>query len=127
VLQSLGGRGVVGGIALNPGTPVEAVKPLLDELELVLLLAVNPGWGGQSFIPSTDGRIGEVRTLLAGREIVIAVDGGTTKANVEHVASLGVDLIVTGSAVYDGTAPADNAARDARVGRPRADGDVDLS
>ena len=66
-MQSLGGTGVVRRIALNPGTPVEAVKPLLDELDLVVLLAVDPGWGGRSFIPSTDGRIGEVRTLPARR------------------------------------------------------------
>jgi len=120
VLQSLAGSGVVRGVALNPGTPVAALEPLLDELELVLVLAVNPGWGGQSFIPATEGRIADVRLLVDGREIVVAVDGGITKANVEHVASLGVDLIVTGSAVYDGKAPAENAREMlAAVGRAR--------
>ena len=109
VLQSLAGSGVVRGVALNPGTAVSTVEPLLDELELVLVLAVNPGWGGQSFIPSTQRRIAEVRALVTGREIVVAVDGGITKANVERVASFGVDLIVTGSAVYDGGPAADNA------------------
>jgi len=109
VLQSLAGAGVIRGVALNPGTPVSAVEPLLDDLELVLVLAVNPGWGGQSFIPSTEGRIAEVRSLVADREIVVAVDGGITKANVEQVASLGVDLVVTGSAVFDGKAPVENA------------------
>jgi ribulose-phosphate 3-epimerase len=109
VLQSLTDTGVVRGVALNPGTPIAVVEPLLDELELVLLLAVNPGWGGQSFIPSTERRIGDLRGLVEGREIAIGVDGGITRANVEHVASLGVDLIVTGSAVYDGIAPAENA------------------
>jgi ribulose-phosphate 3-epimerase len=109
VLQSIAGSGVVRGVALNPGTPLSVVEPLLDELELLLLLAVNPGWGGQSFIPSTERRLADARALLGGREIVLAVDGGITKANAEHVASLGVDLIVTGSAVYDGVAPADNA------------------
>jgi ribulose-phosphate 3-epimerase len=109
VLQSLRDTGVVRGIALNPGTPVSAIEPLLDELELVLALAVNPGWGGQSFIPSTERRLAEARALVDGREIVIAVDGGITKRNVEHVASLGVDLIVTGSAVFDGVSAAENA------------------
>lgn len=109
VLQSLAGSGVVRGVALNPGTPVTVVQPLLDELELVLVLAVNPGWSGQSFIPATERRIEQVRALVDGREIVVAVDGGVTKGNVERVARLGVDLIVTGSAVYDGVAPADNA------------------
>jgi ribulose-phosphate 3-epimerase len=109
VLQSLAGSGVVRGVALNPGTPVAAVEPLLDELELLLVLAVNPGFPGQKFVPSTERRLAEARALVADREIVIAVDGGITKANVERVASLGVDLVVTGSAVYDGVAPADNA------------------
>ena len=109
VLQSLAETGVVRGIAVNPGTPLAAVEPLLDELELVHVLAVNPGWGGQTFIAATERRLAEARELLAGREIVVAVDGGITKANVEWVASLGVDLIVTGSAVYDGVAPAQNA------------------
>ena len=109
VLQSLAGSGVVRGVALNPGTALSTLEPLLDQLELVLVLAVNPGWSGQSFIPTTERRITNVRALVAGREIVIAVDGGITKANVERVASLGVDLIVTGSAVYDGGPAADNA------------------
>ncbi len=109
VLQSLAGSGVVRGVALNPGTPVGALEPLLDELELVLILAVNPGWGGQTFIPATERRIAEARALVAGREIVIAVDGGITRANVGQVASLGVDLIVTGSAVFDGVSPQENA------------------
>jgi ribulose-phosphate 3-epimerase len=124
VLQSLANSGVVRGVGLNPGTPVGVVEPLIDELELLLVLAVNPGWVGQSFIPSTERRIAEARTLVAEREIVVAVDGGITKANVGHVASLGVDLIVTGSAVYDGVAPVENARvmldsiGRARVGKP---------
>jgi ribulose-phosphate 3-epimerase len=121
VLQSLAGSGVIRGVALNPGTPLLAVEPLLDDLELLLVLSVNPGWGGQVFIPSTERRLAEARALIDGREIVLAVDGGITKANAEHVSSLGVDLIVTGSAVYDGVAPADNArAMLDRVGGARA-------
>jgi ribulose-phosphate 3-epimerase len=120
VLQSLAGSGVVRGVALNPGTPITQIEPLLDELELVLVLAVNPGWGGQAFISSTERRIAQVRSLVEGREIVVAVDGGITKANAESVASLGVDLIVTGSAVYDGVAPVENArAMLESVGRAR--------
>jgi ribulose-phosphate 3-epimerase len=120
VLQSLAGSGVVRGVALNPGTPITQIEPLLDELELVLVLAVNPGWGGQVFISSTERRIAQVRSLVEGREIVVAVDGGITKANAESVASLGVDLIVTGSAVYDGVAPVENArAMLESVGRAR--------
>jgi len=118
VLQSLAGSGVVRGVALNPGTAVSAIEPLLDELELVLVLAVDPGWDGQSFIPSTERRVADVRALVEGREIVVAVDGGVTKGNVERIATLGVDLIVTGSAVFDGVAPAENArAMQAAVAR----------
>ena len=109
VLQSLAGAGVVRGVALNPGTPVAAIEPLLDELELVLVLAVNPGWPGQKYVASTDRRLGEARGLIGTREIVLAVDGGITKENVGRVAALGVDLIVTGSAVFDGVSPLQNA------------------
>jgi ribulose-phosphate 3-epimerase len=109
VLQSLGGSGVIRGIALNPGTPLEVLEPLLDELELIFLLAINPGWGGQKFLPSTERRLAAVRKMIGDREILLEVDGGITKANIEHVATLGANLIVSGSAIYDGVAPLDNA------------------
>ncbi len=109
VLQSLAGSGVVRGVALNPGTPVSALEPLLDELELVLMLAVNPGWGGQQFISRTQRRVEEVRALVEEQEIVVAIDGGITQGNAKHVGSLPIDLIVAGSAVYDGGIAADNA------------------
>lgn len=119
VLQQLGtmtnandpARGIVRGLALNPGTPLEALEPLLDEVDLVLLLAVNPGWGGQRFIPATMGRLERARRRLdaAGRRILLGVDGGITRENVGQFAGMGVDLVVTGSAVFDGRAPAENA------------------
>jgi ribulose-phosphate 3-epimerase len=109
VLQSLAGSGVIRGIALNPGTPLEVLEPLLDELELVFLLAINPGWGGQKFLPSTEGRLAAVREMIGDREILLEVDGGVTKANIEHIATLGADVVVSGSAIYDGVAPLDNA------------------
>ncbi len=104
-------RGIVRGVALNPGTPLETLEPLLDELELILLLAVNPGWGGQKFIPSTSTRIAHVKKMIAesGREILLGVDGGITRANAAEVGKSGVDLIVTGSAVFDGKAAEENA------------------
>ncbi|MGD0922951.1 MAG: ribulose-phosphate 3-epimerase [Terriglobia bacterium] len=104
-------RGLVRGVALNPGTPLEVLKPLLDELDLVLLLAVNPGWGGQKFTPSTFDRIARVRQMTADarREILLMVDGGITRANTTEVARTGVDIIVTGSAVFDGKAAEENA------------------
>jgi ribulose-phosphate 3-epimerase len=104
-------RGIIRGVALNPGTSLEVLEPILDELELILLLAVNPGWGGQKFIPSTTGRIAKTRRLIANsdRKILLGVDGGITRENIAEVARTGVDLIVTGSAVFDGKAPEENA------------------
>jgi ribulose-phosphate 3-epimerase len=104
-------RGIVRGVALNPGTPLTVLEPLLDELELILLLAVSPGWGGQKFIPSTFQRIANLKKMIAGsgREILLGVDGGITRTNVAEVAKTGVDLIVTGSAVFDGKTAAENA------------------
>jgi ribulose-phosphate 3-epimerase len=105
-------RGIVRGVSLNPGTPVEVIEPLLDELEFVQLLAINPGWGGQSFSPGTERRLARARDLIeaSGREILLGIDGGVTRGNIEQVAALGTDIIVTGSAIFDGKAPAENAA-----------------
>jgi ribulose-phosphate 3-epimerase len=103
VLQALGSS-VMRGIALNPGTMVAAVEPLLDDVELVLVLAVNPGWGGQRFASNTERRLADVRELIAhsGRKVLLGVDGGVTRENVSSIAAMGVDLIVAGSAVFDG-------------------------
>jgi ribulose-phosphate 3-epimerase len=119
VLQKLGQltnsnapeRGIVRGVALNPSTPLEALEPLLDELEYILLLAVNPGWGGQKYIPSTTARIARVQHMIAdsGKSIILGVDGGITKDNIAQVAATGADLIVAGSAVFDGKTPEANA------------------
>jgi ribulose-phosphate 3-epimerase len=99
-LQSLAGTGVTRGVALNPGTPIDAVEPLLDELEVLLVLAVNPGWSGQTFIPATAERLAVARELIEGRDIRLAVDGGVTRENIGHIASLGPDVVVAGSAVF---------------------------
>ena len=119
VLQQLGkmenanqaARGLIRGVALNPGTPLETIEPLLGELEMILLLAVNPGWGGQKFIESTHERLREVKMMVqkSGNDILIAVGGGIKRDNVAEMGASGVDLVVTGSAVFDGKAPSQNA------------------
>jgi ribulose-phosphate 3-epimerase len=119
ILQALGKltnandpeRGIVRGIGLNPGTPLEMLEPLLDEADMVTLLAVNPGWSGQEFIQSTGRRVSRVREMIAwsGRDILLCVDGGVKRDNVAEVAAMGADIIVTGSAVFDGKAHAENA------------------
>ncbi|HEX5827711.1 MAG TPA: ribulose-phosphate 3-epimerase [Candidatus Limnocylindrales bacterium] len=98
-------RGIVRGVAVSPGTPLEALPPLLDELDYVMLLAINPGWGGQAFHPGTAARVARVRRMLAeaGREILLGIDGGVTKGNIAEVGALGADIVVTGSAIFDGT------------------------
>lgn len=108
VLQELAGRGVVRGVALNPGTPVQALQPLLDELEYALVLSVNPGWPGQAFSPATAARLRAVRALIATRSIELGVDGAVTRDNLAQVAALAPDVIVSGSAVFAGGDPAGN-------------------
>lgn len=97
-------RPIVRGVALNPGVAVTTIEPLIDEIDLVMLVAINPGFPGQTFLPATLGRIDAVLRIVAasGRDILIAVDGGITKANVGQLAGRGVDMVVTGSAVFDG-------------------------
>jgi ribulose-phosphate 3-epimerase len=119
VLQALGAmknandpaRGLVRGVALNPGTPLEALDPLLGDCELVLLLAVNPGWSGQRFLPGTADRARRAREHIraAGRDVLLGIDGGVRRDNIEEIAALGADLVVTGSAVFDGRDPDGNA------------------
>ncbi|MHC4565207.1 MAG: ribulose-phosphate 3-epimerase [Planctomycetota bacterium] len=119
VLQSLGEmtnandstRGILRGVALNPGTPIETVAPLRDEVEMVFLLGVNPGWGGQKFIASTRRRLGRLKEIIAGtdRDILTGIDGGITQDNISEVARMGPDIIVTGSAVFRGNTPLENA------------------
>lgn len=105
-------RGILRGIALDPDVPLEVVAPLMDEIEMVVLLAVNPGWGGQKFIAATGQRLSRLRRMTqdAQKDFLIGVDGGITRNNVAEVARMGAHIIVTGSAVFDGKAPRENAA-----------------
>jgi ribulose-phosphate 3-epimerase len=104
-------RGLVRGVALNPGTPLETLQPLLDEVELILILAVNPGWRGQQFGPVAAQRVAQAKRMVkdAGKEILVGVDGGVTRKNIAEVVKTGADIIVTGSAVFDGKAAEENA------------------
>lgn len=103
-------RSFLRGVAINPGTPVCAVEPVLGLADLVLVLAVSPGWSGQAPAPGTADRIRDVRELArrAGADVLVGVDGGVTIANAAQVASWGSDVIVSGSAIFDRTDPARN-------------------
>jgi ribulose-phosphate 3-epimerase len=106
------GRGIVRGLALNPGTPLEwLAAPLLEQVDIISLLAVDPGWSGQKFAPTTFGRLARVKELIreSGRDILVCVDGGITRDNIAEVAAAGADLIAAGSAVFDGKEQEANA------------------
>ena len=105
------GRGIVRGVSLNPSTPIEAITSVIDQVEMVLLLAVNPGWGGQTLAACIADKIAAVKAMAnkANRDILICVDGGVKKNNIADVTALGADIIVTGSAVFDGKTPGENA------------------
>jgi ribulose-phosphate 3-epimerase len=104
---------VLRGVAISPGTPVTAVEPLLELTDLVLVLAVDPGWPGQPPAANTRRRVAAVRHLAAeaGRPVMVGVDGGVTMANAAEIAGWGADVVVSGSAIYDGRDPAGNLDR----------------
>lgn len=101
-LQAIRSLGKRAGIAINPGTPEGAVEPVLDLVDLVLVMSVNPGFGGQSFIEGTLEKIRRLRAMLAGRDIAIEVDGGITAETASRAARAGADTFVAGSAVFGG-------------------------
>ncbi|HUX78251.1 MAG TPA: ribulose-phosphate 3-epimerase [Alphaproteobacteria bacterium] len=101
-LQVIKEMGCKAGIALNPGTPVEVVKPLLSIVDLILVMTVNPGFGGQTFIETQLAKISEVRALIdeTGREILLEVDGGISPTTAPLVINAGADVLVAGNAIF---------------------------
>ena len=104
-------RGLVRGVALNPDTPMELVKPLLDDIEMIVVLAVNPRIQGFPFLDSVGDRFAEVKEMVrsAGKDILLCLDGGVKRANIAAMARTGADVLVSGSAIYDGKTPRENA------------------
>lgn len=117
-------QGCRAGLALNPATPLAHLDHVMDRLDLIVVMSVNPGFGGQSFIPSAFGKIAEVRRRIdrhrerAGRDIRLEVDGGIKPDNIRTVADAGADIFVAGSAIF-GAMDADGGYRGV-VGRMRA-------
>jgi len=105
-LQTIRGLGKKAGVSLNPATPVSAIEYVLDDVDLILIMTVNPGFGGQAFIPAMLDKIRSVRSLIGDRPIDIEVDGGVTAANAEAVAAAGANILVAGSAVFKGNSEA---------------------
>ena len=109
-LQAIRALGRRAGVTLNPGTPVATLENLIDLVDLILVMSVNPGFGGQAFIPSALEKISRVRALAGARPIDIEVDGGITPENAAAVARAGANVLVAGSAVFKGGAYAKNIA-----------------
>ena len=112
-------RGVAAGVVLNPATPVCVLESIIEDVDIVLLMSVNPGFGGQSFIPGTLAKIRELRAMCErhGVSPMIEVDGGVSAKNVAEVVAAGADVIVAGSAVFGAEDPAAEVARLRELGR----------
>ena len=96
------------GLALNPGTPIHLLQEMLDDIDNLLLMSVNPGWGGQPFIPSSLDKIRRLKDWLRreGRDIPVAMDGGIGLDNLEELIRAGLDIVVAGSAIFEAPDPA---------------------
>jgi len=101
-LQTIRDLGKRAGVALNPATPASAIEHVLDRVDLVLVMTVNPGFGGQAFIPAMIDKIARVKTMIAGRDIEIEVDGGITPDTAGDVVRAGANVLVAGSAIFKG-------------------------
>lgn len=103
-IQAIRAAGMKPGVALNPGTPAEVVDPVIDDIDLILVMSVNPGFGGQSFIESQLRKIEVLRQKIdaSGRDIILEVDGGLNPETAPRAISAGVTAIVAGSAVFKG-------------------------
>jgi len=99
-LQAIRALGKKAGVSLNPATPASVLKHVLDRLDLILVMSVNPGFGGQSFIPAMLEKITEIRDMVGGRNIDIEVDGGITRHNAGDVVRAGANVLVAGSAIF---------------------------
>jgi ribulose-phosphate 3-epimerase len=101
-LQAIRGAGCRVGLALNPGTGIDAVPNLLDDIDVLCVMTVNPGFGGQRLIPAMLGKVQTLRALIGRRPIRLQVDGGVSLETARHLAQAGADLLVAGSAVFQG-------------------------
>ena len=99
-LQAIRAMGKKAGVSLNPATPAAVLRHVMDRLDLILVMSVNPGFGGQSFIPAMLEKISEIRDMVGGRAIDIEVDGGVTRHNAADIVRAGANVLVAGSAIF---------------------------
>jgi len=108
-LQAIRAAGMRPGVALNPATPAESVSHVLDLVDLICVMTVNPGFGGQSFIESQVAKVATLKAMIGDRPIHIEIDGGITPKTAPSVVAAGADVLVAGSAVFKGGSVADPA------------------
>jgi ribulose-phosphate 3-epimerase len=105
VLAQIREAGAKAGVALNPATPPDVLEYVLDDLDLVLVMSVNPGFGGQAFIPSTYAKIRRIKAMLADRPVDLSVDGGVKREHVRPLGEAGATVLVAGSAIFGAPDP----------------------
>jgi ribulose-phosphate 3-epimerase len=110
-LQAIKAEGKRAGVAINPATPLSAVEHVLDDIDLLLVMTINPGFGGQTFIPATLEKVRQANALIGARPIDLEVDGGVTVDNIGEIARAGANVFVAGSSIYAGNDPATYAPR----------------
>ena len=101
-LQAIRALGKKAGVTMNPGTPVDTIEHVIDLVDLILVMSVNPGFGGQKFIPAALDKIRNVRALAGARPIDVEIDGGVTAENAAEVVRAGANVLVAGNAVFKG-------------------------
>ena len=114
-IQAIKAEGKKAGVAINPATPVSALEHVIGDIDLLLIMSVNPGFGGQSFIPESLNKLRQARALIGDRAIDLEVDGGITPDNARAVAEAGANVFVAGSSVYGGNDAATYAPRIASI------------
>lgn len=108
VIQQIKSHGVKAGVSLNPHTPLSSIEEVLEDVDMVLIMSVNPGFGGQSFIPNTISKLKRLRKMLDERgltDVIVEVDGGVKLNNIKEVAEAGADWLVSGSAILKSDDP----------------------
>ncbi len=114
-IQAIKAEGKKAGVSINPATPVSVLEHVIGDLDLVLIMSVNPGFGGQSFIPGAVEKLRQAKALIGHRAIDLEIDGGITADNAAAVAAAGANVFVAGSSVYSGNDPATYAGRIAAI------------
>ena len=103
IFKYLMSKDILCGISIKPNTPIDSIKPLLDCIDLILLMSVEPGKSGQTFIETSFDRIAQVKEIIQDKDIILEIDGGVNSDNIQKIKKLGVDFAVVGSAIYKET------------------------